>query len=317
LIGQSRVGFLRDFCFIWLASLLGHRAVTHLHGGNYASFYASQPPWLQWLIKKTLARVDKLIVLSASLESCFDFLGSGREKTTVVPNGLPFELLESATPVSLQPGQPIRVLYLSNMIEAKGYWQVLEACRILKKQGVPFRCEFCGEFISASDDQLYHSAAEARQAFLRAVEEWQLEKEVKWWGVARGEEKSLQLRRAHCFVLPTRYGNEGQPVSIIEALAFGKVIIATQYRAIPDMLSEGYNGFFVDSDSPEQIAERVEWLWRNPGELTRMSLDSLARYRQSFTREEHVSRLMSVLCDGSLSRSDDCGSGEIHLPDRA
>ena len=39
---------------------------------------------------------------------------------------------------------------------------------------------------------------------------------------------------------------EGQPVSIIEALAFKNIVISTKYRSIPDMIDENIEGFFVD-----------------------------------------------------------------------
>ena len=109
----------------------------------------------------------------------------------------------------------------------------------------------------------------------------------------------MRLQEAHCFVLPTWYINEGQPVSIIESLALGKVIISTEYRAIPDMLLEGYNGFFVMRNSPEEIADRVGYLYQNPTEITRMSQNSFAIYQQGFTTEKHLSRLIAVLLEDS------------------
>lgn len=299
LIGQSTVSFLRDCYFIWTATLFGHRIVAHLKGGNYDDFYHEQPRFMQWLIMKTLNRVEKIIVLSELFKNHFNFLPEAKKKIAVIPNCLPFDLEKTAPHTYLSPGAPIRILYLSNMVETKGYWEVLKACRILKQRNVTFRCDFCGEFLASNDDKLYDSASEARTAFIRAIKEWKLEKEVRWQGSVRREKKTWQLHNAHCFVLPTKYINEGQPVSIIEALAFGKVIISTQYRAIPDILSDGYNGFIIKSDAPEQMADRIEWLWKHPAELSRMSKNSLSKYKKHFTKEKHLSKLLALLYDNS------------------
>lgn len=295
LIGQSRVSFLRDALYIWIAALRGHRITVHLHGGNYGAFYAEQPAALKWIIRRTLNRVEHIVVLSESLRGAFGFLPRAAEKIAVVRNGLPLAPAENTVSATLAPGEPIRLLYLSSMIESKGYWDVLGACRLLKERHVPFHCDFCGEFSPARDDRRYTSAAAAQAAFLRSIEAWQLTDAVTWHGNVRGELKLMRLRQAHCLILPSRYYNEGQPVSIIEALAFGKVILATPYRAIPDMLVHDYNGFFVDAMSPQTIADRVEWLWRHPDDVKRMSVNSVSHYRAQFTKEQHVESLLRVL----------------------
>ncbi|MDQ3701073.1 MAG: glycosyltransferase family 4 protein [Chloroflexota bacterium] len=295
LIGQSRVSFLRDALYIWIAALRGHRITVHLHGGNYGAFYAEQPAGLRWIIRLTLNRVEHIVVLSECLRGAFGFLPRAAEQIAVVRNGLPLAPVEHTEARTLAPGEPIRLLYLSSMIESKGYWDVLEACRLLKERHVPFHTDFCGEFSPARDDQRYTSAAEAQAAFLRSIKAWQLTDAVTWHGNVAGEQKVARLRQAHCLILPTRYYNEGQPVSIIEALAFGKVILATPYRAIPDMLVHDYNGYFVDALSPQTIADRVEWLWRHPDDVQRLSANSVSHFRAQFTREQHVDSLLRVL----------------------
>jgi len=273
-----------------------------LKGGNYDSFYVEQPRWLQWFIFETLRRLDTVIVLSPSLKQCFNFLADSTVKIVVVPNGLPISPAYPILPISLNANEPIHLLYLSNMMQSKGYWELLEACRVLKEQGVSFRCDFCGKFISSNDDIVQMTSTEAQAKFLNAIEAWDLAEEVKWWGPVQGEEKINRLKVAHVFILPTRYVNEGQPVSIIEALAFGKVILSTNYRAIPDMVLDGWNGFFVDYAQPTQIASLVEWLWHNPDKLSEMSTHSLTKYEQEFTREKHLEALLHILLDTSTSR---------------
>src|SRR4051794_39249324 len=40
-ISQSKIGFFRDFGFIWISTLFRKKLIVHLHGGNYKEFYES------------------------------------------------------------------------------------------------------------------------------------------------------------------------------------------------------------------------------------------------------------------------------------
>src|SRR5256885_6383114 len=63
-------------------------------------------------------------------------------------------------------------------------------------------------------------------------------------------------------VLPS--GNEGTPVSAIEALAAGRPVVATRVGGVPDVIREGEDGFLVDAGDTEQLAERLALLARDP-----------------------------------------------------
>jgi glycosyltransferase involved in cell wall biosynthesis len=51
--------------------------------------------------------------------------------------------------------------------------------------------------------------------------------------------------------LPTYYSTEAQPLSILEALSYGKIVITTNHRGIPDMVINEYNGLIVESKDDE------------------------------------------------------------------
>lgn len=301
LIGQSTVGFLRDACFIWLAWLLDRRIVVHLKGGNYDRFYERQPRWLQRAIRVTLERTDTIIVLSERLKGCFVPIIGDSVPMRVVANGLPIEGTAAFTPLQLDGDEPLRILYLSNLIESKGYWEVLEACRRLSERGVEFRCRFCGEFRASRDDRRFDTPAAARDAFLARIDDLGLGERVRWMGIVRGDEKREMLRWAHCMVLPTRYVNEGQPVSLIEGMAFGAVLIGTDYRAVPDLIEDGVNGFLLEEASGAELADRLRWLASRPGAIERMSAASLDLFRRRFSRERHLDSLLRVLTDGGVA----------------
>ena len=298
-IAQSRHGFFRDFVIIWFAYLKGHRIVCHLKGGNYDNFYEAQPKWMRLVIRKTLLRVDNLLVLGKRLRDMYNFEPQLKDKICVVSNGLPFSLNKAIEPKTLpvDKSKPIRLLYLSNLIESKGYLDLLEAVRILVKEyEIPVECRFCGLFwANKPDDIQVHDAVYGQKLFEDFVTTNNLEKNVTYCGVVSGEEKNRELRDAHFFVLPTNYNNEGQPVSIIEAMAFGNIVVSTDYRAIPDMVVHEKTGFFVPYGQPKTIAQVIADVTANPEMYSKMSKAALEHFQKHFTREAHLNRIIPIL----------------------
>ena len=60
------------------------------------------------------------------------------------------------------------------------------------------------------------------------------------------------------FILPTRYPNEGQPISILEAMGNAMFIITTDHAGIPDVVQDGKNGVVATADiTIEQLYARM------------------------------------------------------------
>jgi glycosyltransferase involved in cell wall biosynthesis len=77
------------------------------------------------------------------------------------------------------------------------------------------------------------------------------------------------------FVLPS--GNEGTPVTAIEALATGCPVVATRVGGVPDVVREGEDGFLVEPGAVEEIADRLARLAADPGLRARMGAAGRAR----------------------------------------
>jgi glycosyltransferase involved in cell wall biosynthesis len=205
----------------------------------------------------------------------------------------------------------VRLLFLSNLVESKGWLDVLEAVRLLRDRlGVPLRCDFHGTFYVSEDDVRVSSVEQAQELFERFVAGHGLEGVARYGGVVSGEEKRRVLEEAHFFLLPTRYNNEGQPVSIIEAMAHGNVVVSTDYRAIPDMVDDGVTGVLVPYGAPAAIAGAVEALVRDPARYAAMSRAALERFRARFTRRRHLDTLLPHLLEGGVPAPHAAAAGE-------
>jgi glycosyltransferase involved in cell wall biosynthesis len=100
-------------------------------------------------------------------------------------------------------------------------------------------------------------------------------------------------------VLPS--GNEGTPVSAIEALAAGRPVVATRVGGVPDVVREGEDGFLVEAGATEELAQRLAQLARDPGLRKRMGEQGRARVLPRYAVErlvDDVDRLYRELLRG-------------------
>ena len=294
---QNWVGFLRDSIFILLATIGRQRIVIHVHGGNYDGFYASLSPLQQYVVRAFLKPVGTILILGKSLYGMFDFDPALRDKIRVVFNGLPYNKGElSVEPKHLREHERPKLLFLSNLIVSKGYLQVLEALHILLHDlRTDVECHFCGSFVLASDICPYATPEEAEADFLHRIKKLGLGEHAFWHGPVDGNKKLRFLQESHFFLLPTRYVYEGQPISIIEALAFGLIVITTPHRTIPEMVEDGKVAELIPFDQPEKIARAIESHIRDPDKFEAMSRASIDRYHKTFTREQHLNKLIPLI----------------------
>lgn len=298
-ISQSKEGFLRDFLIVIISKAFGNKVIVHIHGGNYDGFYRTQKPFIQKQINHMLKRVDCIIVLSESLTKMFDFTPKLKTKIKVVQNGLPWNLdnihtNSMALPISKD--LPIKIIFLSNLIESKGYFDVLEATSMLVNEyGYNIKTDFCGEFIHYNDAKRFATRSEAKDYFQAFIVKNNLENHVNYLGIVGSEKKQELLKEAHFFILPTNYINEGQPISIIEALAYSCVVLTTDYRGISDLITIYESGIYVKFNNPQAIAFEIHNLIKNPIEYQRISRNAYQNYLKKFTNEIHLNTLINEI----------------------
>ena len=243
-ISQSRGGNLRDLAILKLLELQQKKCLIHLHGGYYRTLVDNDLP--QWQKKANYNAVSKLsgaIVLSESLKANFTGMLPD-EKIFVVPNCVDDEYLMSDADFEEKlrtlPERNIKhILYLSNFIRSKGYPEVLELARLEKERcecggDKKFHFDFAGKFFENTEEEY----------FFNYIKEHSLQDYVTYHGIVGGDKKRELLKLCDVFILLTRYPNEGQPISILEAMGNGMVIVTTDHAGIPDIVKENENSLF-------------------------------------------------------------------------
>jgi len=102
-------------------------------------------------------------------------------------------------------------------------------------------------------------------------------------GRVDGSSKAALLGETDIFVLPTFYPFEGQPTVILEAMAAGCAIVASQHASIPEIIQDGVNGLLVPPRNPEKLAETILHLAENPSLCRRLGREAHRTYRDRFT----------------------------------
>lgn len=256
-ISQTKGGNLRDLIILKLLKLQKKKCLIHLHGGYYRKLVDNDlGAWQRKANYNAISKVDGVIVLSKSLRSIFkDMLPE--EKIHTVANCVDDEFLisdeEFNKKLEGQKNKKIKnILYLSNFIKEKGYPEVLALAKLEKE-----RCNTGGERKLHFDFAGKFFKEEDRKYFFDYIKNNQLEDYVTYHGIVSGEAKRSLLKNSDIFVLLTRYPNEGQPISILEAMGNGMMIVTTNHAGIPDIVEDGVNGIVSHDINVDEIYNRV------------------------------------------------------------
>ena len=251
-VSPSPLGHARDRLTVLPA--FGDRPVVGVvHRGDFDHLFTS--PWTRQSGRHLVRRLAALVFLTERLaDACAAHVPDA--KRVIIPNTIGDDVIPSAEAVAEKQGRwavrlddaPLRLLYLSAMIPSKGYLRVLETTAALRNLGVPTTATFAGRWPSP----------EAEQQFSERVRCLGLASQIEvHGGVGRDAAAALHLD-ADLLVLPTTYPVEAQPLVVIEALAAGTPVLVSRHAGLPEMVSDGHEGYFVRPDDPSDIAHAAQ-----------------------------------------------------------
>ena len=138
-----------------------------------------------------------------------------------------------------------------------------------------------------------------------------LEQRAHELGVARdtvflGYQEDVAPYYAAFDVLVLPSGNEGTPVTVIEALAAERPVVATRVGGVPDVVRDGEDGFLVEAGATDDLADRLGRLARDPALRARMGKKGRERVLPRYAVERLVDDVdelyRSLLSAGGVRR---------------
>lgn len=279
-LSTNRNAFLKDSLFAWLGFVFQVPVVVFEHGTNIPALYERGGRALRWLMRATLRRVARYVVLADCLRFNFEaFVSPDR----ILSVHLGISSLSATHPDIRQSGC-LRLLYLSALLQSKGLLVLLEALSKLLQCRKDLRCIVAGGW--GKDSEVMRRRTE------KMLSNRYLEEFVSLVGPVEGADKLNLFASADLFVFPTLADSYG--IVLLEAMRAGLPIVATRVGAIPEILIEGANGLLCEAGNPEDLAEKILFLMERPALRQQISENNRKRFAQVFTAEKFAGRMIDV-----------------------
>jgi glycosyltransferase involved in cell wall biosynthesis len=243
-----------------------------VHGSAmYSCIYAFEN-YFNYVTAKFHKKVRKFIAVSRFIKEKFVEFGFPAEKIVFIPNFINIEHYEAAFQSEKY------FLYLGRLSKEKGIQTLLAAFRQLNRSDY--------KLIIVGDGPLKPDLeAEARRYGMD---------NVRFTGFLSGIALADAVRRSSCVVVPSEW-YENCPMSILEALAYGKPVIGAAIGGIPELIEDKSDGLIFESGNAEDLADKMNYV----AALTSLELEQMGRTgRQKIERlynaERHYESLISL-----------------------
>jgi|GEM_PF-66557 len=255
---SERGSVLRNGICAVLAGWFRKPVVIHTHGCEFHIFYDRLPQWAKRSVASIFQRSAYVIALSESWKTYYTSACNLKPSQAIV---LYNPIVVPATIPERTGGQKIRFVFLGRIGQRKGAFDVIHAiARLPESQRERI------ELLLAGDGEVN----QAREL----VDSLGLQDCVKLLGWIDAETRNQLLSDSDVFVLPSY--NEGLPIALLEAMAWGLPAITTPVGGIPEVVDQK-NGFLVEPGNVEQIAAAMQTLIEN--ESLRLAMGSNGRHR--------------------------------------
>lgn len=266
--------FYKDFVLVLIAKIFRKKIVIHLHGQGIHD--VTNQSRLKHRLYKYVFKNTQVICLAKPL---YDDIKSVYDKTPVfLANGIKREPAIAYSP------KTTTFLYLSNLMKDKGIEVFLKALVALKIK----KYDFTAEVIGSSADYTIEEA----KAF---IDTHDLSDAVKILGPIYGLDKYAHLAKAKVFVLPSF--KECFPLTILEAYQAKTAVISTNTGGIPEIITQGRNGFVIEPNDIDALVEKMEQFINNPDLHLKMGELNFVKFEENYTQEIFIEKLIDILQD--------------------
>lgn len=264
------------------ARLMGIPAVVHGHSYDFGGWFDRLPPLAQAAVRRVLV-ADRWVVLGEDhLDEYASRLQVADGRISVLHNAVWIP----NTPVNQSGVERLHVVALGRLGRRKGSYDLVAAIGALDEVARGrLRVTLAGD---GEVDELRAAVGAAGLAETIHV--------AGWLDPARRDEL---LSTAHIFVLSSH--DEGLPVALLEAMAYGLAPVTTMVGSIGEAVSDGVNGLLIEPGRPDQIADALTTLVAD--ERLRARLGAAARSRAGeFGIDRWYQRLSGLWADLASER---------------
>lgn len=230
-----------------------------------------------WLERNTAHRAARLIAVSPSVRRYMIEQGFLASHVICVPNGVSTIAVEprAAAPKTWTLG--MAALFRPR----KGIEVLLEALKIARLQGNDVRLRAIGPFETPAYEAEVRALAE-RLGIADAIE---------WTGFITNI--ASELAQIDALALPSLFG-EGLPMVVLEAMAAGVPVIASDVEGVPEAIVDRENGLLVQPGDAASLAAAIDELTSGLVDYVELSRQAQLRHAELFSAERMSERLAAV-----------------------
>jgi colanic acid/amylovoran biosynthesis glycosyltransferase len=225
-----------------------------------------------------LGSVKRVLVRSESLRSAVVGLGCDENKIDIVRTGIPLE--------EFPFGQ-------RNFPENEE-WRFVQACRLIEKKGLPTTLRAFAEFSARYPRSTITIAGEG--PLLGELEELarelKIENQVSFTGFISQEKLREIFYGSHIFLHPSETGRDGNqegiPNSMLEAMASGLPVFATQHGGIPEAIESGVSGVLVPEHDHAALGRALLDAVQDRHRLSRIARNGAESVAQKFDQRQQI-----------------------------
>jgi glycosyltransferase involved in cell wall biosynthesis len=228
----------------WLAACIA--GLPFSFTGHARDIYAPELNPKGWLRRKLDAARFVVTCTGANVEHLRAI--APRARIHLVYHGLSADfttLLRDADETPRRNGR-LRVLGVGRLVAKKGFDTLVDACAVLQARGVPYDALIVGQ--DDKDGDRLRTKIAASGVDLRLP------------GAVGPEELLAEYRRAGALCMPCRLlpsDRDGIPNVLVEAMAAGAPVVATNVSGIPELVEHEVNGLLVEPDDPAALADAL------------------------------------------------------------
>ncbi len=207
--------------------------------------------------------------------------------------GCPEEKLRlNRTPVPLES-----IPYKRREAPADGKWRLLQACRLIQKKGLFTTIKALPKVVERWPELKFVlcGTGPEEERLQKAVADAGLEQNVEMLGWVNQAQLLEQFDRAHAFLHPSELtksqDQEGVPNAMVEAMAAGLPVVATQHGGIPEAVDDQKDGYLVPEKDSAALADAILKLLGDPETLGLFSENAAASVKAKFGFEEQIAAL--------------------------
>ena len=243
-----------------------------MHGGGFKQFYYSAS-WLKYYILLILKNSDAVICLT---NEWYQFYGIELKLKNTIIIGNPIEL--NSCNNNTAPKSFIQLLFLGKICDDKGIFTLINYLQN-------------NTYFIHNKIKLQIGGNGAVEKLQKIIAQQSLQHKINFIGWVQDTQKQQAICNCDIFILPSYF--EGLPVSILEALASGKPVIATNVGGIPSVIQNGYNGWLFSAQNFSALDAIFESIFLHKKKLIQYQSNAL-QTAQQFTPNIIFNQLKNV-----------------------